>query len=553
MLKRIEIENIALVEKVELNFEKGLTVLTGETGAGKSVIVTAISLILGERSDREYVRSHCENGHIEATFDISKMPSKYKTKFSNLINENKIIIERDISQRGGSKIKINNKPATLNQLKAITAPLAEIIGQHANQMLMNEENHLDFLDYFATLDDIKQIVANKYNEWKKASEELTKIKKKKEQLINEKELLLFQKKEIESAHITIGEEEQLLNEKKILDSIRNLMMSASMIQKIMDSDESSTLSLLNQTMKELDKMADIDNSLSSKVTELTDITYRLQDFNRDMEQYGSSLQDDPLRLEEINLRLDEIYKLKKKYGGSEQSILDALKTIKNKLIKLPSDINSHIENLEEKCQTLFGEYTQEALALSDNRKKAANYLENLVIKELKELAISNGNIRFEFIYEDDPDGVIVNGKAVKPTANGLEQGRILFSANPGEPLKSLTKTASGGEISRLLLALKSAEKKNNKLKRSLLVFDEVDAGIGGQTAFEIAKKLKKLSSDNQLLVITHLHQIAHEADRHLVAQKIIQENNRTSIIINCLDESGRKNELKRMIALPQSK
>ncbi|NOY89191.1 MAG: DNA repair protein RecN, partial [FCB group bacterium] len=528
MLKRIEIENIALVEKVELNFDQGLTVLTGETGAGKSVIVTALSLILGERADREYVRSHCESGHIEAIFDISKMPSKYKTKFSNFIDENKIIIEREISRKGISKIKINNKPANLNQLKAITAPLAEIIGQHANQMLMNEENHLDFLDYFAALEDIKQIVAEKYREWEKATEELNKIKKKKEQLINEKELLLFQKKEIESAHITIGEEEQLITEKKILDSVRNLMMSASIIQKIMDSDENSALSLLNQTMKELDKMANVDNSLSSKVTALTDITYRLQDFSREMEQYGASLQDDPVRLEEINLRLDELYKLKKKYGGSEQSILDALDTIKNKLSQLPPDINSHIENLEEKCQTLFEEYAQEARALSDNRKKAANYLEKLVIKELKELAIPDGNFKFEFIYEDDPHGVIIDGKAVKPSANGLERGRILFSANPGEPLKSLIKTASGGEISRLLLALKSAEKKNNKLKRSLLVFDEVDAGIGGQTAFEVAKKLKKLSTDNQLLVITHLHQIAHEANHHFVARKITQENNRTS-------------------------
>ncbi|HKK20984.1 MAG TPA: DNA repair protein RecN, partial [candidate division Zixibacteria bacterium] len=180
-----------------------------------------------------------------------------------------------------------------------------------------------------------------------------------------------------------------------------------------------------------------------------------------------------------------------------------------------------------------------------------DYLEKLVTKELTELAIDSGGFKFEFVYQDDPEGVIMGTRAVKPGPNGLETGRILFSANRGEPLKSLVKTASGGEISRVLLALKSAEKKNNKLQHSLLVFDEVDSGIGGQTAIEVGKKLKKLSADSQLLVITHLHQIAREADHHFVAEKDAGKGRRTTITVRSLTDEGKDRELARMVALPK--
>jgi len=210
-----------------------------------------------------------------------------------------------------------------------------------------------------------------------------------------------------------------------------------------------------------------------------------------------------------------------------------------------------IEQLEASTARLFDEYSKAALALSKKRKSAAARIEKLVTKELSELAIDGAGFKFEFIYEDDPDGVVINERAVKPFAHGLENGRILFSANPGEPLKSLVKTASGGEISRVLLALKSAEMANGSMKPSLLVFDEVDAGIGGRTAVELAEKLKKLSKTSQLIVVTHLHQIARIADHHFVALKRTDRMKRTVIDVRKLSSSDIQGELDRMVALPE--
>ncbi len=551
MLRSLKIEDLALVESLELEFDKGLTVLTGETGAGKSVIVTALALALGDRADREYIRFRSDKASVEAVFDISRLSPEYKKEFGEYIVGGSIKVFREFSRDGNSRVRISDKSATLSQLKAITEPIAEILGQHANQMLMSEDNHLDFLDHFASLDSIKGLVAEKYRAWRQLVDEYTLVKERRDRMIKERELFLFQKHEIENAKISVGEEEEIVGEKRILDSARALMESASTIQAILDSDDNSILTLLGVAQKELEKMARVDNKLEKKSEDIADLTYQLQDFRNYIEQYGGSIQDDPARIEEINLRLDELYNLKKKYGGSEQSILDALAAINRQLEDTPPDIDSHIENLRKRCSTLFDEYAQHALALSDTRRKAADYLEKLVTKELAELAIESGGFKFEFLYQDDPDGVVLNSRAVKPGPNGLETGRILFSANRGEPLKSLVRTASGGEISRVLLALKSAEKKNNKLKHSLLVFDEVDAGIGGQTAIEVGRKLKKLSADSQMVVITHLHQIAREADHHFVAQKATGKNKRTTIAVRKLSEESKDRELARMVALPK--
>ena len=552
MLKTLDIQNIALIEKASLTFQKGLTVLTGETGAGKSVIVTALSLILGGRTDRDIIRHGEDFCIVEAVFNVSSMPATYKSKFADYIQDNCMHFYREIHVSGKHKITISNVIATLTELRDVTAPLAEILGQHANQQLMHEENHLEFLDNFANLSEFKTRVHDAYHNWKEVADNLKKTKAKRDTYKNERELLLFQQKEISDADIQIGETENLLTEKKILDASRTLMSSASMISDTIENDEVSSLSLLQLALKELEKMHEFDLSLSKQVEELTDVIYRIGDIKQFIDSYGSSIVDDPHRIEEINSRLDELYMLKKKYGGSEESVLSALENIHLSLQKIPKDIDTYIEELERENQKLFQIYCKEAVDLSETRKKAAEYLEKLVTKELLELSISNSGFKLEFLYEDDSNGVPYGDRFVKPTENGLETAQILFTANIGEPLKSLVKTASGGEISRVLLALKSAEKKNKQLPYSLLVFDEVDAGIGGQTAVDVAKKIKKLSSDNQLLVVTHLHQIARVADNHFTVQKTTDNKKRTVISVVSLDPIGVESELKRMIALPEN-
>jgi DNA repair protein RecN (Recombination protein N) len=550
MLTRLYIENLALVDTQEILFDPGLSVLSGETGAGKSVIVTALSLALGDRAEKEYMRHGAAIAIIEADFDIATLGSRYKALYGDYLKDGKLTVRREISRDGNSKVRVNGDLSTVARLKELTLPIAEILGQHANQMLMSEENHLLFLDYFASLDNARQSVSDRFAEWQESAGRLRKITREKEQLTAERELLLFQQEEIEKADIRPGEEEEILRERKILDSARTLMESAQAVQTALDNDEISVLQMLRSARKELDAMAEIDQSLEPPASQLAEIDFQIEDIRRSIEQYGSSLEDNPERLEEINARLDELYKLKKKYGGSEEAILVTLEKIHASLKNRP-DTDKLIRELEKENEARRLVYSKEALALSEARKSAADYLAKLVVKELTELAIDNGGFAFEFIYEDDDSGIIVDSRAVRPFAHGLESGRFLFSANPGEPLKSLVKTASGGEISRVLLALKAAEKKNNKALHPLLVFDEVDTGIGGLTAVQVGKKIKKLSEKRQVLVVTHLHQIARLADHHYAVRKSNDKDKRAVIRVTRLDQKNRDKELERMVALPE--
>ena len=549
MLRSLSIKNIALVDNLKLEFDPGMTVITGETGAGKSVLVNSLSLILGERADKEYIRHGSETAFIEAQFETANNP--------DLLN-----ISRQISKNGICKISINDSPAKLADIKdVLPLHMAQILGQHSGQMLMNEDNHLEYLDRFGRLTPLCEKVNDLFKNWQKISDELRAVVRKRDYLIKERELLLFQKEEIEKASIRVGEEEELLSERKILDSAQTLMASASKIDEMMGGDNLNLTDMITSVRKEIESMSLVDASLQKLSVTASEISFQLEELRREIEQYGSSVQDDPIRLEEVNLRLDEIYKLKKKYGGSEHTVCDSLIRIKEQLQNQP-DTDELINTLsiqEDKARQI---YSNIALDLSKKRNVEAKKLNKLVINELNDLAIDGAKFECELIYEEDDNGIIINGtpgnigKAVKPLPYGLESARFLFSANPGEPLKSLVKTASGGELSRVQLAILSSElnQNNTKNKKGLcppaLVFDEVDAGIGGKTAIEVGNKLKKLSKSCQVIVITHLHQIARLADHHLVVEKKPTKADRTIINVTKLSPKQIPAELDRMIALP---
>ncbi|RKX23823.1 MAG: DNA repair protein RecN [Candidatus Zixiibacteriota bacterium] len=550
MLTQLLIRDFALVEDVELTFDSGMSVLTGETGAGKSVVVTALGLVLGDRAEREHIRHGADKATVKATFDISQLSKQYKHDFADYLKDDGFAVAREISRDGSSKVRVNGVICTVGRLKELTSPLAEILGQHASQLLLDEDNHLLFLDRFASLESSTAEVSKLFAQWQETLSELRKVKNRREQLKQERELLLFQRQEIQDAQIRVGEDDEITQERRILDSSRALMESAATVESILDGEEQSVLDGVRAMRKELDKMAAVDDSLKSQVDGLTELDYQLEDLRRFIEQYGASVPDNPTRLEEINERLDEIYQLKQKYGGSEDAILKTLETIEKKLEDRP-DTEVRIRELQGEHDTRRAAYAEKALALTEVRRKAAAYLQKLVIKELSELAIDHGAFELSFVHEDDADGIELDGRTVKPHAHGLETGRFLFSANPGEPLKSLVKTASGGEISRVLLALKAAEKKNNRLSHSLLVFDEVDAGIGGRTATEVGKKIKRLSESSQVLVITHLHQIARFADHHYLAKKTASKGKRITIDVTRLNDDDVVSEIDRMVALPE--
>ena len=550
MLRRLKIRNFALVDDLELKFDRGLSALTGETGAGKSVIVTALGLVLGDRADREHIRHGCTRAFVEAEFTIEGMTQRYRTDFAEYIEDQRLTISREVSRDGNSKVRINGHVTTLARLKELTAPLAEILGQHSNRLLLDEDNHLLFLDSFASSIDLCDEVGLLFTTWDKSAAELRRTLRRRDDLERERELLLFQQREICDADIRIGEEDEINNERRILDSSRTLIESASLIESQFGGDESGVIDSLRVARKELDRMAAIDPKLQEQVKQLEDVDFQLEELRSFVEKYGSSVPDDPHRLEEINQRLDEIYQLKQKYGGSEASILKTLKEIDAKLDDRP-DTGALIQRLETQEASDCAAYTKQALQLSEVRRKAAKYLQKLVVKEMSELAIDHGQFDSEFVYEEIRDGVEIRGQKVRAHAYGLESCRFLFSANPGEPLKSLVKTASGGEISRLLLALKAAEKKNNRMSHSLMVFDEVDAGIGGQTAIDVGRKIKKISESSQVIVITHLHQIARLADYHYLAIKTGTASKRVTIRVSRLEGPSIERELDRMVALPQ--
>lgn len=550
MLTKLIVENIALVPYAEMDFGPGLIVLTGETGAGKSVIVSALSLALGERADKDSIRANENYASVTAVFDVNYMSNSFKKQFDVFIDDDQIVIERILSKDASSKVRINQKNVTLNQLNNLAVHLAEIMGQHSNQMLLSEEHHLDFLDDFGNITPLRESISDIYYEWKRVTEQLRKAVISHEEYGQEHELLLFQKNEIEKAEIKVGEEDQLNEERKILDSARALLQSATLVTTVLEEQENSVLEQLSAVQKEMQKMSEVDSKLIKKVESLNDALYQIQEISRYIQQYGSSVNDDANRLEDINHRLDEIYRLKKKYGGSEKAILGTLSAINMKLGDKP-DVKSMTSKLESESNRLYKEYKDLALKLSDTRKKTAQYLEKLVTKELSELAIDKSQFRFEFVYEDDPEGFFMDGRTVRAFPVGLEKGRILFSANPGEPLKPLVKCASGGEISRVLLALKSAAiASSNSGTHALMVFDEVDTGIGGQTANEVGKKLKKLSGSGQVMVITHLHQIARLAEYHFAADKT-SSFGRSTIAVRKLEYEEKEIELKRMVALPE--
>ena len=550
MLLRLDISSFALIDDVSLTFDKGLSVLTGETGAGKSVIVTALGLALGDRAEREHIRYGCSKATVDATFSAEWMSLEYKTTFADYLDNGLFTVSREILRDGSSKVRINGHSATLARLNELTSPLAEILGQHSSRLLLDEENHLSFLDSFAGAYGLRGEVNHLFEQWDDLRNELRQVRSRRETLERERELLLFQQKEITDAEVRLGEEEELTQERRILDSSRALMESSALIENLLNGEDQNLIDTLRAVRKEIDKMSAIDSSLAPQAKQLEELDFQLEDFRGAIEKYGASVPDDPTRLGEINTRLDELYRLKRKYGGSEESILDTLATIEQSLSESP-DVSAHIEELEGREQEARERYTAKALQLSEMRAKGATYLQKLVVKEMSELAIDHGQFDSEFLYEDQADGIEIHGRTVKAHPYGLENCRFLFSANPGEPLKSLVRTASGGEISRLLLAIKAAEKKSNQSSHSLLVFDEVDAGIGGQTAVVVGTKIKKLARNCQVIVITHLHQIARQADHHYLAQKTGGRGRRVTINVVKLEGPDVLSELDRMVALPE--
>jgi len=528
MLKELRIKNLAIIDDLKVVFEEGLNVLTGETGAGKSIIVDSLNLAFGSRAQSEFVRSGEKEAVIQAYFevrDIQDLPD------IGIDVSDGLIIRRVISAAGKSRAYINDTQVSIQSLSEIGRRLVDIHGQHEHQSLLSVEKHRFFLDSFGKLHGDRGAVEELYRDIMELKGNLHNLKQKAHERSHRIDFLEFQVREIDTASLKAGEKEALLEERAILSNLSRLKELAEAAYATIYGSDGSCLERLSSILTSVKDMSSIDHG----AVEIKDLLESAQPLIGDasvlLRNYKDKYDVEPERLDNVEERLELIKKLEKKYGEGVESIIrfrnDAaheLETLEN-ISEKSGSLEAEIEIKEEKLLHAAG-------LLSEKRKKAATTMEALIKNELKDLAFGNT----EFLID-------LRQEAVAP--HGFDAVEFLFSANPGEQPKPLVKIASGGELSRVMLALKSIFAEYDAIP--VLIFDEVDAGIGGKTAERVGEKLKKLSAKRQVLCATHLPQIASMGDFHLKVDKK-RKNGRTYIEVTEISGDDRLSEIARMLS-----
>ena len=547
MLSSLRIKNYALVDHLEVEFQPGLNVITGATGAGKSIIVGAANLALGERASIEAVRSGFDTASIEAVFKLpdDRTLKEVLGKLGMILQDDVLIIRREISSRGQSRCLLNDRLVTLGSLKSIGDRLADLHGQHQHQSLLNVERHIEYLDHYGDLENVLIRVSEIYHSLRKKRKELEDLKTSK--MIDEerRKLYQFQIQEIEKANLSPDEEEKLAQERGVLENVEALFeLSSNLYHQLYESEE-SIVERLGFLSKELKRGADIDSRLKEPAETLESAVIGLQDVARFLEDYKGGLEFDPERLEMIRERLNLLNALKRKYGKSVEEILTYKEQIKRELDRIESK-DETIDNLKKEIVVLSQTLQRECGLLSQKRKAKASELSGRIQKALTNLGMAKTEFQIKITQREDKNGLVeLNGKRFFADEKGIDLVEFFVSPNPGEELKPLAKIASGGEISRIMLALKSILAKTDRVET--MIFDEIDVGIGGEVASVVGKSLKALASSHQVLVITHLQQIASQADHHF---KVFKESvkGRTVTKIKRLNKEERVKEVARMIS-----
>ncbi len=546
MLSELSIKNFAIIDDIRILFKDGLTVLTGETGAGKSIIIEAVNLILGSRASSDLIRTGHETAELEAVFEVGKESTQAKMmKAQGFDPMEGLMIRRIISSKGRHKIFINSRLSSIQFLKEITENLAGISSQHAHQGLLKEKNHLDILDRFSSTFPLRKEVEIIYNELVILIKDLNKLKADEGKFIQETEFLQFQINEIKQADIKENEDISLEKEKHQLKNAKQIFEAVSFGANEIYSREESIIERLSLIKTQIEKYKSFDPVLGEKAGNLDNILFELEDIAREFQAYSSKISLDPLELEKVENRLDLIQKFKRKYGGSIESVFLQYSQMQEQFLKI-GNVNDKIEQAEKKLKELREKFAQKAILLSQIRKKKAKELSNLVIAELKELEMSQADFVINFAENNETSqdkGFMVNGKKAFPT--GIDNISFYMSTNPGEKPKPLIKIASGGELSRIVLALKIILSRTEAV--GTLVFDEVDAGIGGATSEKVGLKLAELAKTNQIISITHLAQIAKYGKNHFKIIKFISDNKTSTSIIPLINNDDKAEELARMI------
>ena len=546
MLKELSIRNFAIIDDLQICFSAGLTILSGETGAGKSIILNAVNLLLGSRASAELVRTGAETAELEAFFQIA--PNSAAAEVMSVQGYDPaegLLIRRIIARSDSNRVYINGRLATIHLLNAVTENLASISGQHAHQNLLREEQHLLILDQYDRLLPLRQEVFDHHHRILPLLDELKKLRKVRDRQAEQIELLQFQKNEIADTAIISGEDTELEQERVRLKNAETLYAIVDGSIEALYGDSGSVIERLSEVKKNLERVGRIDSKLNAGAESLAESVYRIEDLIAELRSYLKLVQIDEQRLEAVEERLDTLNKLKRKYGGSLEAVLSKLKAIEQELSNVEhiddkiAEVENSLVNLQRKCKEL-------ARQLSDKRKKAAAKLAQKIVAELASLKM------VQTVFHVAVSGIAWNEK-MDPylridnyalTESGIDRAVFMIAPNVGEELKPLASIASGGELSRVVLALKAILAETDSVET--VVFDEVDAGIGGGTAEVVGRKLSELAQHHQIICITHLPQIAKFGEHHFSISKQVADG-RTKTAIEPLGEKDRYREIARML------
>jgi len=531
MLTDLSIKNFAIIDSLHISFGRGLNILTGETGAGKSIIIDAVNLVLGGRASVDLIRSGAEEASVEALFDVSALPAiAAALAESEMDAGDELLLKRIISRSGKNRIFINGSLATLASLAEIACKLINIYGQHESQTLLKIDNHLQMLDSYASLHGIKSEFVVTYRSCRKIRERLATLENGARDAEKQKDLLAYQLDEIGKAALLPGEDEDLERELNLLLHSEKLLIKTQSAYELLYGAEASALGVIGEVKGAMTEAAAIDATLQPLCETVASVFLQLDDAALSLRDYSSRLESDPLRIQAVQDRLDLIRKLKKKYGATIEEILSAAETIARELAAL-TDADLSRSELDAEAERLQALMRQQGAKLSAGRTGAAQRLRKALETEVHQLAMKHAS----FVVKIDP--------LSEPRESGYEKVEFLFSPNPGEEPKPLAKIASGGELSRIMLAMKQLHPESDV---PTLVFDEVDTGIGGATSSMVGKKLKSVAFGQQVLCITHLPQVAVYADSHYLVAKEIASG-RTHTALTLLSSEEQIDEIARML------
>lgn len=534
MLQSLYIENIAVIEKTSIEFEDGLNVLTGETGAGKSILIDAICAILGERTSRDLVRTGTDKAQVSAVFESlsQEIVSLLEQLGYEPDEDGTLLLQRMIKPDGKGACKINGKPATISLLKKLGTHLINIHGQHDSQALLSAEKHIRYIDKVAQNEELLSQFTQCYTAFRKIEKELAETQVDTAQKEQQMDLLNYQINEIEQAEIEIGEMQELVRKRDIYANSEKVIEALNTAYSALVGDEEvrGARDLLTGAANELDRVSGYFEELQDTAAKLQDLSYELEDCTDKIRDSFSELEYDPRELDEIEERLDLLHRLSRKYGKTEEEILEFLENARKELEKIELS-DERRERLEQERAVKFEEITHLAEKLSEARKKSLKQFVKRVTEELAFLDMPK--VKF-----------VADRRRRELCAEGIDQIEFLISVNPGEEPKPLSKIASGGELSRIMLAIKNVLAENDDV--DTLIFDEIDTGVSGSAAQKIGLKLKEVAQNRQVICITHLAQIAAQADAHLLIQKNVQ-GERTYTEVTPLDHAGRVRELARIM------